>query len=152
MPGLKKCSFAVIFLQYRFILSRLSNNVRRGGRAAEGNGLLNRRMGKHPYRGFESRPLRYIDDSKCQDTPKPAENKEVTATSTEDSIPSNRPSKLPNEDRANTIKVTNSDKLDNKQNNKPEADRDLAEVIKAWPQIPSAIRSAIVAIVRSSKE
>jgi len=28
----------------------------------------------------------------------------------------------------------------------------LAEVIKAWPQIPSAIRSAIVAIVRSSKE
>jgi hypothetical protein len=25
---------------------------------AEGNGLLNRRMGNNPYRGFESRPLR----------------------------------------------------------------------------------------------
>ena len=25
---------------------------------AEGNGLLNRRMGERPYRGFESRPLR----------------------------------------------------------------------------------------------
>ena len=25
---------------------------------AEGNGLLNRRMGINPYRGFESRPLR----------------------------------------------------------------------------------------------
>ena len=27
---------------------------------AEGNGLLNRRTGIYPYRGFESRPLRYL--------------------------------------------------------------------------------------------
>ena len=32
--------------------------VRRGGRAAEGNGLLNRPVGINPLRGFESRPLR----------------------------------------------------------------------------------------------
>jgi hypothetical protein len=33
----------------------------RGGRVAEGNGLLNRRMGINPYRGFESRPLRFLN-------------------------------------------------------------------------------------------
>ena len=33
-------------------------DIWRGGREAEGNGLLNRRMGNNPYRGFESRPLR----------------------------------------------------------------------------------------------
>ena len=32
--------------------------VWRGGREAEGNGLLNRRTGECWYRGFESRPLR----------------------------------------------------------------------------------------------
>jgi hypothetical protein len=32
--------------------------VWRGGREAEGNGLLNRRRGECLYRGFESRPLR----------------------------------------------------------------------------------------------
>ena len=32
--------------------------IRRGGREAEGNGLLNRRRGECFYRGFESRPLR----------------------------------------------------------------------------------------------
>ena len=31
----------------------------RGGRAAEGTGLLNRRRDYYPYRGFESRPLRF---------------------------------------------------------------------------------------------
>ena len=66
---IKKCGFFVIFLQYRLTWSRLSNNVRRGGRAAEGNGLLNRRMGKHPYRGFESRPLRYFVDGENQGKP-----------------------------------------------------------------------------------
>ena len=33
--------------------------VWRGGRVAEGNGLLNRRTGLSWYRGFESRPLRF---------------------------------------------------------------------------------------------
>ena len=33
--------------------------VWRGGRAAEGNGLLNRRTGERWYREFESRPLRF---------------------------------------------------------------------------------------------
>lgn len=32
----------------------------------------------------------------------------------------------------------------------PEADSDLAEVVKAWPQLPEATRSAIVAIVRAA--
>ena len=33
---------------------------RRGGRAAEGDGLLNRYTGSNSYPGFESRPLRYL--------------------------------------------------------------------------------------------
>ena len=33
---------------------------RTGGRAAEGNGLLNRRTGYPRYRGFESRPVRFF--------------------------------------------------------------------------------------------
>jgi hypothetical protein len=37
--------------------------VWRGGRVAEGNGLLNRRRGINPYRGFESRPLRYVRET-----------------------------------------------------------------------------------------
>ena len=32
----------------------------RGGREAEGNGLLNRHTGDFPYRGFESLPLRIL--------------------------------------------------------------------------------------------
>ncbi len=36
----------------------------RGGRAAEGNGLLNRRTGKNSYPGFESRPLRFLTCSR----------------------------------------------------------------------------------------
>jgi hypothetical protein len=37
----------------------MKNLMRRGGRVAEGNGLLNRRRSK-AYRGFKSRPLRHI--------------------------------------------------------------------------------------------
>ena len=60
---------------------------------------------------------------------------------------------MPTADNPDTMKVTSSDKLDNKQNNKLiEMDTDLAIVVEAWPELPSAIRSAIVAIVRSSKE
>lgn len=38
---------------------------RRGGRAAEGNGLLNRRR-LTPYRGFKSRPLRHFMSESTQ--------------------------------------------------------------------------------------
>jgi hypothetical protein len=49
--------------------------------------------------------------------------------------------------------VTNSDKLDNKQNNKPtKMDADLTVVVEAWPKLSEAIHSAIVAIVRSSND
>ena len=34
--------------------------VRRGGRVAEGGGLLNRYRDLNPYRGFESHPLRHF--------------------------------------------------------------------------------------------
>jgi hypothetical protein len=51
----------LIFLQYQFIWYRVSPlSTRRGGREAEGNGLLNRPVGNNPLRGFESRPLRYL--------------------------------------------------------------------------------------------
>jgi hypothetical protein len=50
------------------------------------------------------------------------------------------------------MNVRCSDKLDNKQNNKPAADPDLAVVVEAWPGLPPAVRSGIVAIVGASKE
>jgi hypothetical protein len=34
----------------------------------------------------------------------------------------------------------------------PAFDPDLAEIVQCWPKLPDAIRSAIVAIVRSSNE
>ncbi len=38
------------------------------------------------------------------------------------------------------------------KNDTLELPADLAEIVRCWPKLPSAIRSAIVAIVRSSKE
>ena len=65
----------------------------------------------------------------------------------------NEPNTVPTADSTNTMKVTSSDKLDNKQNNKlTKLDADLAVVVEAWPELPDAIRSAIVAIVRSSNK
>ncbi|MDT8300835.1 MAG: hypothetical protein RQ760_05065 [Sedimentisphaerales bacterium] len=86
-------------------------------------------------------------ESKC------TKNKEVTTNKAEgDSTPNELP-EVSTADRPSTIKVTSSDKLDNKQNNKPtKSDSDLAEIIETWPELPDAICSAIVAIVRASKE
>jgi len=56
---------------------------------------------------------------------------------------------VPTDDSTSTKNVRCSDKLDNKLSNKPETDPDLTLVIEAWSQLPSAIRSAIVAIVRT---
>ena len=47
------CRRGVQDVDYYFVIWR-------GGRVAEGNGLLNRRTGISPYRGFESRPLRWF--------------------------------------------------------------------------------------------
>ena len=114
--------------------------------------MLNRRRGLHLYRGFESPPLRYTDDKRCQKESKSTKNKEVTTDTSLCSNGPQSPSEVPTDDSTNTIKVTSSDKLDNKLSNKPTKDTDLAEIIEVWPQLPSAIRSAIVAIVRASKE
>ena len=38
----------------------LNHSRRRGGRVAEGGGLLNRYRALKPYRGFESHPLRQL--------------------------------------------------------------------------------------------
>ena len=93
------------------------------------------------------------DDNSGQGTSKSAKNKEVTSTLTDGSTASKKPAEVPTDDSTNTIKETCSDKLDNKLSNKPaEHDTELAEVIEVWPELPSAIRSAIVAIVRTSKE
>ena len=54
------------------------------------------------------------------------------------------------DDNPNTIEVTCSDKLDNKLSNKP--DSDLAEIAEAWPQLPDSIRSAILTLVRASRD
>jgi len=59
---------------------------------------------------------------------------------------------VPANDSSGTKKVTRSDKLDDKLSDKPTADADLALVVKIWPGLPLAIRSAIVAIVGSSND
>ncbi|MFC1781384.1 hypothetical protein ACFLZ8_03910 [Planctomycetota bacterium] len=57
---------------------------------------------------------------------------------------------MSNRDNTNTIKVTNSTKLDHKQNNKLiETDKDLAEVSGAWSRLSKEIRSAILTLVRA---
>jgi hypothetical protein len=58
---------------------------------------------------------------------------------------------VPIDDSTNTIEVTRSDKLDNKLSNKPETDLELTLLVEVWPELPEAIRSAIVAIVRASR-
>src|ERR1700740_2828180 len=44
----------------------MQSKRRRGGRAAEGGGLLNRCRGQNSYRGFESPPLRQISPNSIQ--------------------------------------------------------------------------------------
>jgi hypothetical protein len=92
------------------------------------------------------------DDNKCQRASKSAKNKGVTSTPTDSPTPSKKPVKVPTDDNPNTIEVTRSDKLDNKLSNKPDTDldADLSDIVKAWPELPDVIRSAIVAIVRTS--
>src|ERR1700687_5168362 len=51
------------------ILHKSGNNLpatpRRGGREAEGGGLLTRCRGQHLYRGFEAPPLRQLLETKA---------------------------------------------------------------------------------------
>ena len=92
------------------------------------------------------------DDSGGQERSKSAKNKGVTAGKGGGGSTSNKPSKVPVADNTNTASVTNSDKQNNKLSNKPIVDSDLALVVEAWPELPEAIRSAIVAIVRASNK
>jgi hypothetical protein len=62
---------------------------------------------------------------------------------------------VPSDDRPDTIEERRSDKLDNKLSNKPkgeatEVDAELTAVVQAWPELPDAIRSAILVLVRAS--
>jgi len=62
----------------------------------------------------------------------------------------NEPSKVPNTDNASIRKITCSDKLDNKQNNKLiKSDSDLDEILAVWPELPEHIKQAIMVLVRS---
>ncbi|MBC8218309.1 MAG: hypothetical protein H8E73_07580 [Planctomycetes bacterium] len=54
---------------------------------------------------------------------------------------------MPADDSPDTIRVTRSDKPDNKLSNKPD---ELAEVVEVWPQLSEPIRSAILTLVRAS--
>ena len=87
-------------------------------------------------------------DSDSQNTPKSDKNKVVTTNKAEGDSTPNEPNTVPTADSPNTIKVTSSYKLDNKPT---KSDSDLAVVVKAWPELPEAIRSAIVGIVRASR-
>jgi len=81
---------------------------------------------------------------------KSARNQEDTSIRVDDIMPTDIPSEVPTDDRSGTKKVHSNNKPDNKLSNKPDVDSDLAEIVEAWPELPEAIRSAIVAIVRAS--
>jgi hypothetical protein len=88
----------------------------------------------------------------CQELSKCPTEQGVTANVLDSTHRPESPSEVPVDDSTSTMNVRCSDKLDHKQNNKPATDPDLASVAEAWPGgLPSAIRSAIVAIVRASK-
>ena len=55
---------------------------------------------------------------------------------------------MPSGDSPDTIEERCSNKLDNKLSNKPDAELEM--VVDSWPELPDAIRSAILTIVRSS--
>jgi hypothetical protein len=86
-------------------------------------------------------------DTESQEESKSAKGKGVTSTPDGGPTTSKKPSKVPTDDSTDTIKVTRSDKLNNKLSNKPD---ELAEIISTWPKVPDAIRSAILALVRAS--
>jgi hypothetical protein len=66
------------------------------------------------------------------------ENKEFTTSEQQADLPPKKPIEVPTGDKTNPIKVTNSDKLDNKL---IETDKDLSEVIWAWSRLPQEIKS-----------
>ena len=92
------------------------------------------------------------DDNKGQETYRSSKNKGVTTSKSETSDHSKSPSKVPADDSINTINVRCSDERNNKLSDKPTMEVDLTSVVEAWPALLSAIRPAILAIARASKE
>jgi hypothetical protein len=57
---------------------------------------------------------------------------------------------VPNADSTVINKVTYSDKLDNKQNNKlTKPDSDLNEIVTVWLELPEHIKAAIKALTET---
>jgi len=83
-------------------------------------------------------------DSTSQRASKPAKNQALSSAEGDTSEPPNDHAKVPSGDRPDTIRERCSDKLDNKLSNKPDAELD------AVVQLPDAIRSAILMLVRAS--
>ena len=83
------------------------------------------------------------DDKNSQEVHKSAKNKGVTTSGSKGDSALSKPSKVPSDDSTGTANVTSNNKLSNKP-------ADLASVVKAWPELPDSIRSAILAIVRAS--
>jgi hypothetical protein len=73
------------------------------------------------------------DDNKSQEESKSVKNQEVTSIPTDGPTTSKKPSKVPTDDSTDTIKVTRSDKLNNKLSDKPD---ELAEIVSTWRKYP----------------
>lgn len=87
--------------------------------------------------------------SDSQEVHKPAVDKELTAPTTKPKTTTNQPSKVQTGVSNNTTDVQKNSKENSKEKI---SDPGLIQVIQTWSELPDAIRSAILAIVRASTD
>jgi len=87
------------------------------------------------------------DDNQCQKETFFVESQALTANPEEEKGTSgerNESAKVPTDDRGSTTRERCSNKLSNKP------DPDLTFIVDAWPDLPEAVRSSIMMLVRAS--
>jgi len=63
------------------------------------------------------------------------------------------PSEMPDKQRIPADRGTESGTLgDGAASNRQPADPDLADVVKAWPDLPAAVKAGILAMIRAASE
>jgi hypothetical protein len=92
-----------------------------------------------------------VDDSKGQQESKYYINKGLTATGVQADLSSDKPVQVPTDDCTNTANVPDSNKLNNKPDNKPGGlDTEIVKIVQTWPSLPDVIRSVILTLIRTT--